>query len=42
MIRIFIRDKRWGEVEVVNGKLRVVDDDGTLEGDQFTTLTSRI
>ena len=32
MIRIFIRDKRWGEVEVVNGKLHVVADDGTLEG----------
>ncbi len=32
MIRIFIRDKRWGEVEVVNGKLHVVDDNGTLEG----------
>jgi hypothetical protein len=32
MIRIFIRDKRWGEVEVVNGKLHVVSDDGTLEG----------
>ena len=32
MIRIFHRDKRWGEVEVVNGKLHVVDDDGTLEG----------
>jgi hypothetical protein len=28
----FIRDKRWGEVEVVNGKLHVVDDNGTLEG----------
>ena len=32
MIRIFHRDKRWGEVEVVNGKLHVVDEDGTLEG----------
>jgi hypothetical protein len=32
MIRIFIRDKRWGEVEVVNGKIHVVDDNGTLEG----------
>ena len=32
MIRIFHRDKRWGEVEVVNGKLHVVDDDGTLKG----------
>ena len=32
MIRIFVRDKRWGEVEVVNGKLHVVCDDGTLEG----------
>jgi hypothetical protein len=32
MIRIFIRDKRWGEVEVVYGTLRVVDEDGKLEG----------
>ena len=32
MIRIFVRDKRWGEVEVVDGKLHVVSDDGTLEG----------
>ena len=32
MIRIFIRDKRWGEVDVVNGKLHVVSDDLTLEG----------
>ena len=32
MIRIFIRDKRWGEVDVVNGKLHVVSNDLTLEG----------
>ncbi len=32
MIRIFERDKRWGEVEIVNGKLHVVDNDGMLEG----------
>ncbi len=31
MIRIFERDKRWGEVEVVNGELHVADEDGTLE-----------
>jgi hypothetical protein len=41
MIRIFIRDKRWGEVDVVNGKLHVVSDDLTPRASLIAMPTSR-